>query len=320
MSPKKQYVIGIDGGGTKTAALLADMNGAVLAEATGGPSNFQMIGVDKAAEVLLGLVVDCLRKVQGEFEDIACVVAGLTGAGRQTDKDRMREGLRFYADQNGRKLGLTIIESDARIALEGAFAGKPGIILIAGTGSIAFAKDVEGVIHRVGGWGRTLGDEGSGYAIGRNGLNAVTNDLDGRGRHTKLTTLVAERFGLVNQERIIAAVYRENFDIASIAPLVLEAASKRDPVCVSLVRAAAVELSAHVRAMIPRVNSLRRKKNQKIPLSLIGSLAGGNNLLSKTLRRQISATLKQIAVISPKSSPPYGAVLMALEAHRVNAP
>ncbi len=78
-----------------------------------------------------------------------------------------------------------VVESDARVALEGAFSGNPGSILIAGTGSIMFGKDSKGNIHRVGGFGRILGDEGSGFHIARSGLTAVAKQFDGRGERTR---------------------------------------------------------------------------------------------------------------------------------------
>ncbi|MBI4430035.1 MAG: hypothetical protein HY562_13055 [Ignavibacteriales bacterium] len=316
MNSKNRYVIGMDGGGTKTAAMLADMNGAVRMEVVGGPSNFQMIGVERASDTLYGLIESCCTKAGVACEEVVAIVAGLTGAGRQSDKDRMREGFRAFAGQKGSDLESIIIESDARIALEGAFRGRPGIVLIAGTGSIAFAKDTQGTIHRVGGWGRMLGDEGSGYAIGRDGLNAVTKHLDGRGKPTLLTSLVAEKFGFTPQERIIAAVYRENFDIASVAPLVLETASKRDSLCVRIIDNAAEELYKHARALTSQLKSLANKKGQRIPLTFIGSLAGGENMLSKLLKGRISAKLKRVKIVRPEASPAYGAVLMALDAVR----
>ncbi|MBF8247713.1 MAG: putative N-acetylglucosamine kinase [Bacteroidetes bacterium] len=191
MAKKNRYVVGIDGGGTKTAAVIADLRSTFAAEAKGPASNFQVIGVEKASEVLFAIVQECRRTVGCELEDIAFVLAGLTGAGRASDQKRMGEAFRSFSMKQGADFKNIRIESDARVALEGAFKGKPGIILIAGTGSIAFGKDLKGNICRVGGWGRTIGDEGGGYAIGRDGLNAVTRDLDGRGERTKLTKRVA---------------------------------------------------------------------------------------------------------------------------------
>lgn len=309
---KQQFVIGLDGGGTKTAAVLADMNGNVLVEEAGGPSNFQIIGVEKAAETILALIERCCRQAGCALDDVVSVTAGLTGAGRSGDQQRMREGLITAAKQLHVSLRKVIIESDARIALEGAFKGKVGIILIAGTGSIAFGKDREGNVHRAGGWGRTLGDEGSGYSIGRDGLNAMTKHLDERGKDTLLTDLIARTFDLSSQEKIITAVYRENFDVASIAPLVIEAAEKKDPEAARILNKATFELSEHVRALLLKIERVSRARH-KIPLAFIGSVITSESVLTKILRHKITFSLPQISIVQPAASPAYGAVLLAIQ-------
>ncbi|MEX1275692.1 MAG: BadF/BadG/BcrA/BcrD ATPase family protein [Bacteroidota bacterium] len=308
---KQQFVIGLDGGGTKTAAVLADINGNVLAEETGGPSNFQIIGVEKAAETILGLIERCCKQHGCSSGDVASVTVGLTGAGRPGDQRRMWEGLIGAAERRNVSLNTVVIESDARIALEGAFKGKVGIILIAGTGSIAFGKDMEGNVHRAGGWGRTLGDEGSGYKIGRDGLNAVTRHLDERLKETLLTKLVARDFGLSSQEKIITAVYRENFDVASIAPLVIEAAEQKDPEAARILNRATFELSEHVRALLLKIERVSRAR-RKVPLAFIGSVITSESVLTKILRHKITFSLPQISIVQPAASPAYGAVLLAI--------
>ncbi len=307
---KQQFVIGLDGGGTKTAAMLADLRGNVLVEETGGPSNFQIIGVEKAAATIYSLMEACCKEIGCSMGDVACVTAGLTGAGRAGDQERMRAGLLQYAEQRGVTLRDVRIESDARIALEGAFKGKVGIILIAGTGSIAFGKDQEGVVHRVGGWGRLLGDEGSGYVLGRDALNAVTKHLDERGTPTLLTDLLAKKFNLSTQEHIITAVYRENFDIASVAPLVIEAAEQNDAEAARILNRATFELTEHVRAMLMKLERASRVR-QRVPLALIGSVITNDNVFIKILRQKITFSLPQIFIVQPEASPVYGAVLLA---------
>jgi N-acetylglucosamine kinase-like BadF-type ATPase len=308
---KQQFVIGLDGGGTKTAAVLADIHGNVLAEETGGPSNFQIIGIEKAAETILGLIERCCKQHGCSSDDVAGVTVGLTGAGRPGDQRRMWEGLIGAAERRNVSLNMVVVESDARIALEGAFKGKVGIILIAGTGSIAFGKDMEGNVHRAGGWGRTLGDEGSGYKIGRDGLNAVTRHLDERLKETLLTKLVARDFGLSSQEKIITAVYRENFDVASIAPLVIEAAEQKDPEAARILNRATFELSEHVRALLLKIERVSRARH-KIPLAFIGSVITSESVLTKILRHKITFSLPQISIVQPAASPAYGAVLLAI--------
>lgn len=199
------------------------------------------------------------------------------------------------------------MDSDARIALEGAFRGEAGMILIAGTGSIMFGKDANGNIHRVGGWGRFLGDEGSGYSIGREGLVALVQHYDGRGKATLLTKLVAERFHLTDQT-IVTEVYKNNFDIASVAPLIFEAAERGDDVCDAIVNQAIDELLVHIKTMLPKLSVAGRAK-----LAFIGGVIAHENILSGRLREKIEVEIARVSLQEPECSPVYGAVLMALK-------
>ncbi|MBI2429687.1 MAG: hypothetical protein HYV29_13000 [Ignavibacteriales bacterium] len=311
---QQKYFIGMDGGGTKTHALICDSDCEILAEHVGGPSNFQIIGLEKASETIYALMQSCCESVDCSIKDISVVACGLTGAGRTGDQERMTEGLKKYAAKKRTTLNRVIVESDARIALEGAFKGGEGIILIAGTGSIAFGKDAKGKVHRVGGWGRILGDEGSGYYLGRSGLTAVTHQLDGRGEQTKLTNMISKKFGLTDQIAIINAVYKNGFDVASIAPLVLDAASKKDRVCLLIVEQAAVMLAEHVKIASKKIIvSSKAKVRSKVKLAFVGGLIANETLLSDLLRRFIASHIPSVEIIKPMASPAYGAVIMAME-------
>lgn len=310
---RRKYYIGMDGGGTKTHAVIANERGEILAEHVGGPSNFQIIGVEKAAETIFSLVQSCCESVGCTIQEISGIACGLTGAGRAGDQQRMAEGLKKYAAKKKSKLKRVIIESDARIALEGAFKGGAGIILIAGTGSIAFGKDARGNVHRVGGWGRILGDEGSGYYLGRLGLTAVTHHLDGRGEKTMLTAMISKKFELTDQTAIINAIYKNNFDIASVAPLVLDAAMKKDHVCLLIAEQAAVMLANHVNVASKKIlASSKTQVRSKVKLAFVGGLIANETLLATLLRQFISSTLPSIEVIRPMATPAYGAVVLAL--------
>jgi N-acetylglucosamine kinase-like BadF-type ATPase len=309
----KNFFIGMDGGGTKTHAMIANAQGEVLAEHIGGPSNFQIIGVEKASETIFSLIQSCCESVGCVPKDIASIACGLTGAGRAGDQQRMADGLKRYALKKKSTLKNIIIESDARVALEGAFKGEPGIILIAGTGSIAFGKDAKGMIHRVGGWGRILGDEGSGYYIGRLGLTAVTRHIDGRGGKTMLTNMLAKKFNLADQTAIINAVYKNGFDVASVAPAVIEAAQKKDEVCKMIIEQAVIELAEHVRIASEKIlASSKTKIKSKVRLAFIGGLIANQTLLSELLRRYLQERIPFVSIIEPMASPAYGAVVLAV--------
>ena len=153
-----KYLIGMDGGGTKTKCILTDINLNPIFETVGGASNFLVIGTEKVSETILNLVNDCLSSQKISIEDIDAIVLGTTGGGRCNDAELLENQISSDAKQKSLTINKFRVESDARIALEGAFSGKAGSILIAGTGSIMFGKDEAGEIHRVGGFGRFNGD------------------------------------------------------------------------------------------------------------------------------------------------------------------
>jgi len=311
---KKDLFVGIDGGGTKTTLVLADHQGNPLARVSGGPSNFLIIGTDKASEVVFSLIEHCCTTTHRSMNEIVSVVAGLSGAGRDTDRFRMRDALVARARRSGVTFDHVAVESDARVALEGAFRGKPGIILIAGTGSIALGKAPDNSIHRVGGWGRVIGDEGSGYAIGQESLNVVSRHHDGRISAPLLAKLIGERFGLDSQERIINAVYREQFDLASLVPVVLEAAEKGDDESRRIVTHASVQLSEIARAIVLKIEGATRgARRQKLPLAMLGGLLTKETVLTKILTQKIVFSLPQITIVKPEAQPETGAALLAMK-------
>ncbi len=312
MSRNAAYVIGLDGGGTKTTAQITDLRGTVLAETQNGPSNFQNIGIEESARNILDLIETCCHTVGCSVSEIGSVVAGLAGAGRAGDQRRICEGIQCVAQKRGLYLQDLSVESDARIALEGAFRGGPGIVLISGTGSIVFAKGSKGAIHRVGGWGRLIGDEGSGYHIGREGIRAVARMIDGRGKKTAIARLVASKFGLRTQEEIIRALYEESMDLSRVAPVVIEAAEHRDAIASNILAVGADELVEAVETILKAMRVKPSALQNKIPLVLFGGVLESVNVYSREVKRKIRKHHPSIAVTLPMERPVAGAALMAL--------
>ena len=302
-----KYLIGIDGGGTKTKCVVTDMSMIKQFECFGGPSNFLILGTEKVSETLLSLLNQCKEALNCEYSDFASVVLGTTGAGRRNDAESLENAFYSFLGERGITINKFRVESDARIALEGAFSGKPGSILIAGTGSIMFGKDADGNIHRVGGFGRFLGDEGSGYTIGKLGLTAVSKQFDGRGKETLLTKLIAEKFEITSQELLITQVYKNNFDIASVAPLVLEAAAQGDEACMKIVEEQTDELVLHLETMAKKINSA------KVDVSFIGGIICNDHIFSQIFRKKIAERLPVINIKDQDLPPELGAVVMAKE-------
>ena len=299
------YFIGIDGGGTKTNCIIADENLNIIAESTGEASNFLLLGTETVCVNLLLLIDECLTAAGLNYDDIAATVLGTTGAGRKNDAQKLEAAFIKYCAGKVVELKNFTVESDARIALEGAFSGMPGCILIAGTGFIIFGKDASGKIHRAGGYGRLIGDEGSGYSIARKGLAAAAREFDGRGGKTILTGSLAEHFSISSPEELISAVYRNNFNIPSVAPLVLAAAKENDPACMRILDEESDELVLHITTMAEKLNE------RPLNVSFIGGLLSEKNVYSEMLQRKIKDSPQDIIIKNPDRQPAAGAAIMA---------
>lgn len=299
-----EIIIGMDGGGTKTHCVAANLEGKILYEVTGEASSFLTLGTEKVSETIFNLIEECLKNLNLDFSDVKIVLLGTTGAGRKVDAERLKITFDNFVKKKNLKINF-IVESDARIALEGAFSGKPGSILIAGTGSIIFGKDKHGIIHRAGGFGRFIGDQGSGYSIGRKGLAAVSKDMDGRGEKTLIRKFLEDKFGITNPETLIIEIHKNNFDIASAAPLVIDAAKKNDKAAINILNEESDELLLHVSAMNKILNE------PEMNLCFIGSLISSDNLYSKILKEKIREQLQKVKIIQPENPPAIGAILMA---------
>ncbi len=299
------YVIGMDGGGTKTHCIITNPKGEMLFECFGSASNFLVRGTEQVSETIYNLINKCINNLKIKYGDIEAVLIGTTGAGRLNDAQKLETDFKSYAARKGVKFNLFQVESDARIALEGAFSGKPGSILIVGTGSIMFGKDDKGSIHRVGGFGRFIGDEGSGYSIGKKGLAAVSKEFDGRGKTTLISKLIAEKFKINSSEVLITEIYNKNFDVASVAPLVFAAAEKKDGTALKIIDDETDELILHIGSM------MKKTKQTKLDLVFIGGIITNENIYSDTLRNKIKNKLNEVNIREPDLPPEMGAVLMA---------
>ncbi len=302
-----KYYIGMDGGGTKTHCTLINDQKEILFECSGGPANFLMIGTETVSETIAGLIRKCKEETNIHFNQIDHILIGATGAGRRNDAQTLEQDFRQYCVKTNLFVKNFTVESDALVALEGAFGGNPGSILIAGTGSIMYGKDAKDKLFRVGGFGRFIGDEGSGYSIGKKGLIAVARHLDGRGIPTLLTQLAGKDFQMHTMEDVITSIYKNNFDIASFAPVVLLAAEQGDKAATDILESESEELIQHISAMQKKIPV------QNLDVSFIGSLIVNDNIYSRLLRRKIKETLKNINIKTAQYSPSMGAALLALK-------
>lgn len=305
---RSTLVLGIDGGGSKTTALVADERGNVLAQRQGKATNPNVVGFDTAAKTIHQLITLCCDDVRCEPPELSSTVVGVAGVGRDPDRKRMRDEVTKIFEEDKLRIQQVVVETDARVALEGAFDGGPGVVMIAGTGSIVVGKTARGDVLSVGGWGRLIGDEGSGYAVGREALVAVTLHFDGRGDSGRLREAFAREFKWETRDQIIAAIYQQKIELASLAPVVIQAAANNCIVAQRILQKAATLLVEQARVIVMQMGILR-----KVGLVMLGGLLEHEPVYSNLVHLKILKLLPQVDVRDALHSPAHGAVLMALE-------
>lgn len=301
-----RYVLGLDGGGTKTACLVADAKGRIVGRGFGGPGNYLKAGLYVVKTSLRRAVQQALRQAGIPYHQVAVLCAGLAGVDRRSDKFLLRKVIREVIP-----IQRVIVESDAYIALMGATGGRAGMIVISGTGSIAMGINRRGERARAGGWGHVLGDEGSGYDIARKGLVAALKAYDRRGKRTLIEEKIKRKLELPRIDEIIPLFYQQGVTparVASFYPLVQEAADQGDKVARSLMVDAAQDLAETTFAVAKRLGMQR----EKFSIALIGSIFENNAYLVRAYKKQIKRLIPAITVKEPLYSPERGAVLIAL--------
>lgn len=311
----EQILLGIDGGGTNTRCLVADLDGNVLGEGRSGPSNYQSVGQERATAHLKAAVEGALAAVgltladlhpAGKPSRLAAICAGLAGVGRPEDQPVAKEMLSFLG-----KVPLLAV-SDARIAAAGALEGSPGVNLIAGTGSIAFGIRPDGEVVRAGGWGWILGDEGSGFSIGRAAIQAALGAQDGSVPPTALTAAICTAWELERIDQVIRKVYADpaasRIEIAGLAPLVVAAAEAGDQPAQAILTKAGTELGG---LAVTALRRLELPEGAPQVVALTGSVATRVQFVRSALQAYLAEHAPGAQLIDPRRGPGEGAILMA---------
>ena len=282
-SPK--FFAGIDGGGSKTAAVVVDATGNVLGRGTAGPSNYQSIGLEKALVSVRGSLEAAVKAAGLEAaERPAGLVIGLAGNDRPEDNQVWSAAIEplNLADQ----LELTV---DVDLILY-ALPHSQGLGVISGTGSNSIGRDGRGHRAQSSGWGYFFGDEGSGFWLGREVLSAVSRAADGRGPQTQLLPLILQEWKLSQASDIIGAVYGhkqiDNSKIAKLAELVFKAEAAGDDHAKMLVKTAANELALAIKACDTRLIF-----DEPPGLALAGGLLLNHPTFQSALLRRLEAMM-----------------------------
>jgi N-acetylglucosamine kinase-like BadF-type ATPase len=304
------HVLGIDAGGTKTVCQLADENGAVVSEARRGGANLQAVGELQVEKILHEVMEEAI----GHREIMpAAICLGIAGVDRPGDSATVAAIMKRI----GYKARVLVV-NDALVALEAGAPGQPGVVIISGTGSISYGRNNQGEAARSGGWGYVLGDEGSGYWIGRAALRAVLRQADHRGPTTMLTPLLLEYFGVRQPQELIHEVYHTNLKPAAIGTLarcVQSAFGEGDAVAIGILRGGANELETFAMSVARRLGLV----GQPFPFILAGGIFRAVPWLKEELERRLPVVAPRSEVHMLEGEPAAGAVRLALQEARGGA-
>lgn len=305
------YILGIDGGASKTIALLVDREGSILAIRASGSANYRTVGLEAAIHHIKEVINSALT--QAHIADLknVLVVMGLAGIDRPRDEERMRKLLlRQFDSLNDTSL---VLVNDAYIALIGAVKGEHGVVVNAGTGVIAMGINRAERLARANGWGYLLGDEGGGHWIGKQAIKAALRDYDGRGKTTTLEDLIKEHFSLDQMEDILEVVYDRGLspqEIASLTPLVFGGAEAGDKVAIGILQRAGQELGLSAKAVIERLDMA----GEEFKLATIGGIFKERYTkpLVDSFTKVVQKVAPQCKIVEPAYPSEVGAILVGL--------
>jgi N-acetylglucosamine kinase-like BadF-type ATPase len=310
--------LGIDGGGSRTQACLGDERGRILAKAVAGPSNPLKVGIERAKKELLRAARAVLRRVstaaacdeppvvgaaRGRRHHkplLVAVCAGVAGVDRPAVSRPLLAWLRKAIPAQHH-----LLATDAAIALHAALGTAAGMIVISGTGSIAYACNHQGQTLRAGGWGTLFDDLGSGYDLGRKAIMAALRDFDGRGERTLLTRRICRALQLTDITQIVL----KNLDpqqVAALFPLVLEAGRQGDRVARRLLAEAACDLAQLALALARRLG-----RRRVVPVVCAGGVFRSSPTLRRSFARHVHQRMPSARVRLLQREPVEAALAMA---------
>jgi glucosamine kinase len=303
-----RFVLGIDGGATKTLAAVLDLESGAVHLGEGGPSNEDAVGTRAAVDALLKAAGRAIERAGVAGGRLDAAVAALSG----TDTDgvaRRLHSARSGQSQSGEEW---IVVNDVVAAWAAATGARPGIGVISGTGSNVFGVGADGAAWRAGGWGQLLGDEGSGYWLGAESIGAALRDRDGSGPETALSGAAEKFFGVPSVEALAARVYGKPLGKSEIAAFATETArcvASGDAVARELFERGARLLSEQIGAVIRHTGL-----SGDFPVGLIGSVFKAGGVFVQPLTRAVQELAAQARISVVEMAPVGGSLLLAMRA------
>lgn len=302
-------IIGVDGGQSSTRCVVADMDCNILLKKTGGPSNHitgkkGIMRLEKALDESLDAAV---KKLPAESR-IRAICLGMTGV---ADKSQTSQIVKEKAKKIVSAEVFKIV-GDARTVFMGSTAGRPGICVYAGTGSIAFGKNEEGRVTRCGGWGHIIDDAGGGYDIGRQCLKAAFRGIDGYGPRTSLSDRILKQFGSSSPRAVVQKIYFEDFlprfKIAELSKIVSEEAKNGDQVAIEILKNAAVNLGKLIICVARKLGMI----NDIFLYTASGGVLQAGDIILDSLKRSVLEEAPLAQYEKPLCQPVCGALIICL--------
>lgn len=310
---EKNYVIGVDGGGTKTITALADLEGKILKITKTGPSNLRNLGIKRAVLNIERGILKVTENFEGQIVSCFIALAAVEEEYREK-KEEIKKALFKIPELSKILKGKLTIGSDQLAALKAGTDKKDGVILIAGTGAVCHGW-WKGEEAKVSGWG-WLNDEGSGFWVGQKAFQAIFKALDGRGKKTKISEEVFKQFNVKNKEELMAKVYgftdspEDNFvkNVSLMSIAVDEAAKRGDKRAREIFTEAAKELAKSAVLVIEKLSI----EKEEFPLIFVGKMFE-SNIVFKEVKKGIKKVAPHIELIRPQVEAVIGAVKLAIE-------
>jgi len=303
-----EIALGVDGGGTKTISVVLDETGAELGRGKSGPSNQYNVGIERMTESVREAVEAALAAAGLPLSAVGAMCLSMAGADRPEDCAAIEAAVRRAFN-----VPYMRVCNDALGALVGGIGRPYGVVVIAGTGSIAYGINARGEEQRAGGWGHIIGDEGSAYQIGQSAMRAVVRAYDGRGKPTRLAEALCAHVGVERVEQLIGLFFDRHYgvaEIAALAPAVSQAAREGDALAHSILTEAGRELGLVATAVIRGLGM----EQDEFEVVMVGGVFQAREVLMQPFREAIAVVAPRATFIWPRHDPATGAALLALQA------
>lgn len=298
-----KYIIGIDGGGTKTEAAAYSMNGKELASAKTGFGNV-LINKEEAIDNIISAIDQCILKISNNEEVNQCEYIYLGLAGSEAG-----DASSFITKTLVARYNVKIkVVNDAVIALASLLKGEDGILTISGTGSISYGLKKE-ITKSAGGWGHLLGDEGSGYFIAIEALKLITLEEDLNMEPSELTKALLKKIGVRSKKDIISFVYGSTkSDIAALVPIIVEVATNGEPTAIQILKTSGQDLADTTLKVYKGLNFLG-----PISVGVKGSILTKVAMVRNEFERVLKENINYVTIVNEDVSPTLGAYYLAIK-------